>query len=148
VSETTNGSTIETQLYSIVKGSWASSFLCALLYHLVLPALEEKFECIRSVAIDGVEEHIRPGESFVDNTTCGVTHDDTTSEPVSSEVRELVELEEELIEHMVEIMQYFLDLLQVTGGDLAPENMHGFSSHDGENMEKQTWYRSSKVTKA
>jgi hypothetical protein len=68
-----------------------------------------------------VEEHIRPGDSFVDDTTCGVTDDDTTAEPVSSEVQELVEQEEKLIENMEEIMQSFLDLLQVTGGDLAPE---------------------------
>jgi hypothetical protein len=95
-----------------------------------------------------VEEHIRPGDSFVDDMTCGVTYDDTTAEPASNEVRELVEREEELIEHMEEIMQYFLDLLQVTGGDLAPENVHGFSSHSSGKMEKQKWYRSSKVTKA
>jgi hypothetical protein len=38
----------------------------------------------------------------------------------------LVELEKELIEHMEEIMQYFLDLLQVTGGDLAPEKCAWF----------------------
>jgi hypothetical protein len=33
----------------------------------------------------------------------------------------LAEREEELIEHMEDIMQYFLDLLKLTGGDLAPE---------------------------
>jgi molybdopterin-biosynthesis enzyme MoeA-like protein len=64
-----------------------------------------------------------PGDSFVDDTTYGVTDDDITAVPVSSAVLELVELEEELIEHMEDIMQYFLDILQVTGGDLAPEKM-------------------------
>jgi hypothetical protein len=123
VSETTYGSTIEKLLYGIGQGSCASPILCALINQLILTALEDKFDCIRLFAIDRVEEHIRPGESFVDDMTCGVTDDDITAEPVSSEVQELVEREEELIKHMEYIMQYFLDLLQVTGGDLAPEKM-------------------------
>jgi hypothetical protein len=90
VSETTYGSTIEKLLYSIGQGSCSHPILWALLNQLILAALEEKFDCIRSVAIDGVEEHIRPGDSFVDDRTCGVTDDDTTAEPVSSEVQELV----------------------------------------------------------
>jgi hypothetical protein len=106
--------------------------LWALLNQLIIAALEEKFDCIRIVAIDGVEKHIWSGDSFVNDTTCGVTDDATTSEPVDSEVKKLVEQEEELIEHMEDIIQYFFDLLQVTGGYLA----------------QQKWYRSSKVTKA
>jgi hypothetical protein len=58
---------------------------------MILAALEEKYDCIRLVAIDGVEEHVRPGDSFVDDTTCGVTDDDITAEPVSSAALELVE---------------------------------------------------------
>jgi hypothetical protein len=81
---------------------------------------------IRLVAVDGVEEHIRPGDSFVDDTTCGVTYDDIIAEPVSSAVQEVVEREEERIEHMEDIMQYFLDLMQVTGGDLTPEKCAWF----------------------
>jgi hypothetical protein len=126
VSETTYGSTIEKILYGIGQGSCASPILWALLNQLILVAPEEKFDCIRLVAIDGVEEHVRPGDSFVDDTTCGVTYDDITAEPVSSAVLELVEREEELIEHMEAIMQYFLDLLQVIGGDLAPEKCAWF----------------------
>jgi hypothetical protein len=60
-------------------------------------------------------KHIPPGNSFVDDTTYGATYDDTTAEPNSSNVQELAEREEELIGHMEEIRQYFLDLLQVTG---------------------------------
>jgi hypothetical protein len=126
VSETTYGSTIEKLLYDIDQGSCASPILWALLNQLILAALEEKFECIRLVAIDGVEEHILPGDSFVDDTTCGVTDDDITAESVRSDVHTLVELEEELIDHMEDIMQYFLDLLQVAGGDLAPEKCAWF----------------------
>jgi Asp-tRNA(Asn)/Glu-tRNA(Gln) amidotransferase C subunit len=146
VSETTYGSTIEKLLYGIGQGSCASPILWALLNQLILTALEEKYDCIRLVAIVGVEEHVRPGDSFVDEQTCGVTDDDITSEPVSSAALELVEREEELIEQMEDIMQYFIHLLQVTGGDLAPENVHGSSSHSGRKMEK--WYRPSKATKA
>jgi hypothetical protein len=116
VSETTYGSTIEKLLYGIGQGSCASPILWALLNQLILAALEEKFDSIRLVAIDGVEEHARPGYSFVDDTTCRVTDDDITSDPVSSAALELEEVEEELIEKMEYIMQYFLDLLQVTGG--------------------------------
>jgi hypothetical protein len=47
-----------------------------------------------------VEERVWSGDSFVDDMTCGVTYDDITAGPVSSAVLELVEREEELIEHM------------------------------------------------
>jgi hypothetical protein len=57
----------------------------------------------------------------VDNTTTGVTNDDTTIEPVDVEVTALTLSEEELIGKMQMIIQFFLDLLQVTAGDLAPE---------------------------
>jgi hypothetical protein len=90
VSETTYGSTIKKLLYRIGQASCASPILWALLNQPILAALEEKFDCIRLVTIDGVEEHIRPDDSFVDDMTCGVTDDDTTSEMVSSEVQELV----------------------------------------------------------
>jgi hypothetical protein len=126
VSETTYGSTIEKLLYGIGHGSCTSPILWALLNQLVLTALEQKFDCIRLVAIDGVEEHSRPGGSFVDDTTCGVTDDDITADPVSSAALELVERELELIKQIEDSMQYFLDLLQVTGGDLAPEKCAWF----------------------
>jgi hypothetical protein len=87
-------------LYGIGQGSCASPILWALLNQLILAALEEKFDCIRLVAIDGVEEHVRPGDASVDDTTYGVTYDDITEEPVSSAALELVEREEELIEQM------------------------------------------------
>jgi hypothetical protein len=54
--------------------------------------------------------NIRPGDSFVDDTTNGSTNDDPEIEPVSSDKAELTMSEETLI-----------DLLQVTDGDLAPE---------------------------
>jgi hypothetical protein len=126
VSETTHGSTIEKLIYGIGQGSSVTPILWALLNQLILSALEEKFDCIRLVAIDGEEEHVMPGDSFVDDTTCGVTYDDITAEPVSSAALELVERKEELIEKMEYIMQYFLDLLQVTGGDLTPEKCAWF----------------------
>jgi hypothetical protein len=83
--------------------------------------LGDKFDCIRLIAVDGVEEHVRPGDAFVDDTITGVTNDDTTIEPVDDEATALTLSEEELIGKMQMIIQFFLDLLQVTGGDLAPE---------------------------
>jgi hypothetical protein len=87
-------------LYGIDQGSCAYPILWALLDQLILTAPEEKFNCMRLVAIYGVEEHIQPGDSFVDDTTCGATGDDIPAELVSSEVQELLEREEELIEHI------------------------------------------------
>jgi hypothetical protein len=81
VSETTYGSIIEKLLYGIGQGSCAPPIHWSPINLLILAALEEKVDCIRLVTIDGVKEHIRPGDSSVDDTT----------EPVSSEVQEFVE---------------------------------------------------------
>jgi hypothetical protein len=88
---------------------------------LLLMALGEEFECIRLVSVDGEVEHKRPGDSFVDDTTTGTTNDDTTMEPVPVEEEALTWSEEELIAKMQDSIKSFLDVLQVTGGDLAPE---------------------------
>jgi hypothetical protein len=42
-------------------------------------------------------------------------------EAVPVEVKELAQSEEDFIEKMQIIIKFFIDLLQVTGGDLAPE---------------------------
>jgi hypothetical protein len=113
-------STLKKLLYGIGKGGCASPILWALLNQLLLSALGEKFDCIILVSVDGVAEHLRPGYSFVDDTTTGVTNDDTPMDPVPVEVLDLTLREEELIGQMQNIIKFFLDLLQVTGGDLAP----------------------------
>jgi hypothetical protein len=51
----------------------------------------------------------------------GVTSGDTNREPVPIEENELTADEEDLVEQMQVIIKFFLDLLQVTGGYLAPE---------------------------
>jgi hypothetical protein len=83
--------------------------------------LGDKLDCIRLIAVDGVEEHVHLGDTFVDDTTTGVTNDDAIIESVDAEVTVLNLSEEELIGKMQTIIQFFLDLLQVTGGDMAPE---------------------------
>jgi hypothetical protein len=93
----------------------------ALLNQLLLTALKDKCDCIRIFSVDGVAEHIRPGDSFVDDTTTGVNNDDTRMDPVPVEVLDSTQSEEELIGQMQNIIQLFLDLIQVTGGDLATE---------------------------
>jgi hypothetical protein len=108
-------------LYGIGQGSCASPILWALINHLLLAALGEKFTCIRLVAIDGEEEHIRPGDSSVDDTTTETTNDDSELDPASHVISDLTSSEETLIAKMEKIIQFFLDLLQVTGGGLAPE---------------------------
>jgi hypothetical protein len=73
------------------------------------------------VYVDKNKISTRPGGSFVDDTTTGITSDDTNREPVPIEETELTADEEDLVEQMQVIIQFFLDLLQVTGGDLAPD---------------------------
>jgi hypothetical protein len=82
VSEDTCSSSLEKLLYGIGQGSCASPILWALLNQIILTALEEKFDSIGLLAVDGAEEHIRTGDSLVDDTTCGATDDDVTMEPV------------------------------------------------------------------
>jgi hypothetical protein len=102
-----------------------------LLNQIIIAALEDKFDCIRLVEVNGVEEHISPGDSFVDDTTCGVTDDNADMEPVPASVTNLTDCEEALVGRMEEIIQFFPDLLQVTGGG-APKNVHcSLSPSDG-----------------
>jgi hypothetical protein len=114
------GLTINKLLYAIGQSSCSSPILWALINQLLLAALGEKFTCICLLAIDGVEEHIRPGDSLVDETTTGSTNDDHEFNLVPTEQAEMTMSKESLVPKMEEII-FFKDLLQVTGGDLAPE---------------------------
>jgi hypothetical protein len=73
--------------------------------------LEEKYDCIRLVSVDGEVEHVIPGDSFVDDTTTGVTNDYTKMDPAPVEVTDLTQSKEDFIGQMQIIMQFFLDLL-------------------------------------
>jgi hypothetical protein len=121
ISESTYSGTSEKLLYGIGQGSCSSSMLWALLNQLILTALGETFECITLVSVDKSNTSTRPGDSFIDDTSRGFTSDDTNREPVPIEETELTGDEEDLVEQMQVIVQFFLDLLQVTGGYLAPE---------------------------
>jgi hypothetical protein len=121
VSDKTYSSTLEILIYGIGQGGCAFPILWALLNQLLLTALGDKCDCIRLIAVDGVEEHVRPVDAFVDDTTTGVTNVDTTIEPVNAEITALTPSEQELIGKMQTIIQFFLDLLQVTGDYMAPE---------------------------
>jgi hypothetical protein len=121
VSDKPYSSTLEKLLYGIGQGGCASPIIWALINQLLLTALGDTFDCVILIAVDGVEEHVRLGDTFVDDITTGVMNDDTIIEPVDAEVTSLTLSEEELIGKMQTIIQFFLDLLQVTGGDLAPE---------------------------
>jgi hypothetical protein len=85
-----------------------------------MTALGEKYDCIKLVSVDNSTTNTRPGDSFVDDTTTGVISDDTEREPVPLEVTYLTVDEVELIDQMQVVLQFFLDLLQVTGGNIAP----------------------------
>jgi hypothetical protein len=74
--------TAEKLLHGIGQESCSSPILWALVNQLILTALGETFECITLVSVDKSKISTRPGDSFVDNTTMGVTSDDINSEPV------------------------------------------------------------------
>jgi hypothetical protein len=63
--------------------------LWALLNQMLLTALGDTFDCIMVVAVDGEEEHVIPGDSFIDNTAWGVTNDDTSMEILPVDGKEL-----------------------------------------------------------
>jgi hypothetical protein len=121
VSDASYKSTKDNLLYGIGQGSCSSPIVWALLNQLLLTALGEEFDCISLVYVDGVTTDTRPGDSFVDNTTTVATDDNHNLEPISSTFRGLTQEEDSLVARMEEIIQFFLDLLQVTGGNLAPE---------------------------
>jgi hypothetical protein len=119
VSDKTYKSAIDKILYGIGKGRCVSPIIWALLNKLLLTALGEKFDCIQLVDIEG-KMNKRPCDYFVDDTTTGATNDDVSSLPVDACKQGLTEEEEKLVAKMRTIIQFFLDFLQVTGGDLAP----------------------------
>jgi hypothetical protein len=121
ISEATYSSTVDKLLYGIGQGSCSSPIIWALLKQLIITALGEKFECIKLVWVDNSKTNTRPGDSFVHDTTNGVTPYDTAREPVPLEGKDLKTDKIELIEQMQVTIQFFLDLIQVTGGDLTPE---------------------------
>jgi hypothetical protein len=82
-------------------------------------ALCERFDCIQLVDIEEIM-HTQPGDFFVDDTITGSTNDYVSSLPADACEQGLVEEEKKLLAEMETIIQFFLDCLQVTGGDLAP----------------------------
>jgi hypothetical protein len=118
--EITYSGTAEKLLYGIGQGSCSSPILWAFLNQPILPALGETFEFITLVSVDKSKTSTIPGDLFVDDTTKGVTSNDTNREPVPMEETELTADDEELVEQIQVVIQFFLDLLQVTGADLAP----------------------------
>jgi hypothetical protein len=57
----------------------------------------------------------------VDDKTTGMTDDDVTKDPFPIEEKERTSDEKAMVKRMEDIIQFFLDLLQVIGGDLAPK---------------------------
>jgi hypothetical protein len=57
-----------------------------------------------------------PGDSFVDDTTCGATDDNVDIELVPASVTNLTNGEDAMVGRMEEIIQFFLNLLKVPGG--------------------------------
>jgi hypothetical protein len=121
VSDTSYKSTMGKLLYGIGQGSCSSLIVWALLNQLLLTALDEEFDCISLVSVDGTTTDTYPGDSFMNDTTTGATDDNHDLEQIPSSVLGLTQEEESLVARMEDIIQFFLDLLQVTGGDLAPE---------------------------
>jgi hypothetical protein len=62
--------------------------------------LGEKIECITLISVDKSKTSTRPADSFVDDTTPGVTSEYTRMEPVPIEERELTVDDEDLVEQI------------------------------------------------
>jgi hypothetical protein len=56
----------------------------------------------------------------VDDTTTGTSYDNHHLKPIPSSVSEFTQEEEGIVAIMEEIIQFFINLRQETGGDLAP----------------------------
>jgi hypothetical protein len=125
MSDISYNSTVEKLFYGIGQGNCSSPILWALLNQLILISLEKKYDCITLVSVDKSTTSMQPGDSFVDDTKTVMTHDDVMKELVPIEKEELTSEEDAMVKRMEEIIQFFLDLLQVTCGDLAPENAFG-----------------------
>jgi hypothetical protein len=121
VSDASYKSTMDKLLYGIGQGSCSSPIVWALLNQLLLTTLGEEFNGISLVSVEGITTDTHPGDSFVDDTTTGATDDNHILEPIPSTVWGLTQKEDILVARMEVIIQFFLDLLQVTGGDLVPE---------------------------
>jgi hypothetical protein len=121
VSDASYKSTTDKLLYGIDQGSCSSSIVWALLNQLLLTALGKEFDCTSLVSVNGITMDTSPGDSFVDDTTSCATDDNHNLDPISSMVRGLTQEEDSLVARMEVIIQLFLDVLQVTGGGLAPE---------------------------
>jgi hypothetical protein len=120
-SETSYKSTMDKLLYVISQGRCSSLIVWDLLSQLLLTTLGEKFDFISLVSVDGKTTDTRPGDSFMDDTTTGAPDDNHKLDTIPSSGRGLTQEEESLVARMEDIIQFFLDLLQVTGGDLEPE---------------------------
>jgi hypothetical protein len=114
-------STMDKLLNGIGQGSCSSPTIWPLLNQLLLTTLGEEFDCISLVSVDGITTGTHPRESCVDDTTKGATDDNHNLKPIPSSARGITQEEDSLVARMEDILQFFLDLVQVTGGDLAPE---------------------------
>jgi hypothetical protein len=123
VSEASYKSTTDKLLYGIGQGSCSSPIVWALLNQLLLMAPGEELDCISLVFVDCITTDTRPGDSLMDDTATCATDDNHNLDPISSTVRGLTQEKDSLVARMEVIMKFFLDLLQVTGGDLCTRKM-------------------------
>jgi hypothetical protein len=79
------------------------------------------------MSVDGRMTDTHPCESFVYATATCAPCDIHHLKTIPSSGSEFAQEEEGLVARMEEIMQFFLNLLQVTGGDLAPEKCVWYS---------------------
>jgi hypothetical protein len=121
VADASYKSTMDKLLYGIGQGSCSSPIVWALFNQLLLTALGEEFDCISLVSVDGITTDTRPWSLFMDDKTTGATDDNHNLEQITSTIHGLTQEEDSLVARMEVIIQFFLDLLQVTGCDHAPE---------------------------
>jgi hypothetical protein len=110
-------STLEKLLYGLGQGSTPATNLWGILHGLVMNALALSFIGIMILSVSKQRQHKRIGEGFIYDTGLGTTNPhSTTIKPTS--MKAITTKESESHTKANGILQFFLDLLNVIGGDL------------------------------
>jgi hypothetical protein len=117
VSARSYSSTLEKLLYGLGQGSTPATDIWGIIHGLVMNALALSLTGILIISIAKRRQHERIGEGFIDYTGLGTTNPySTTINP--TRMKALKNEERELHTNANGILQLFLDLLNVIGGDL------------------------------
>jgi hypothetical protein len=105
-------STLPELLFGMGQCSTTSTVICGVLHGLVMHAAALDFVDILFLSVSGTLHHERIGEGFIDDTGLGTTNTNSTAITLSAK-KELTNEEQTLHKKANDIIQLFLDLLQL-----------------------------------